>query len=278
MNIVTTTSVYPPGYPSDQALLRLAKIGFSHLDMAFDYCTQKDHPFMQDDWRLWVESLKGLADRTGVRYTHAHSPGNTTQKSEVILRCIEACHILGISYLVIHPAHKIGDEIITDRNEFIRVNREGVRKLLPYAEKNGITILSENLLWGASTDPLLIAELVKAVDNPFFGWCFDTGHAHCSAVPISSLHDAAVLPLSLHIQDNSGKPCKDEHLMPGDGGIDWKEFLILLSEIGYKGELVLEAHHQSLESPDSERDLILSELLNRAKKMNAYSEKLKASL
>jgi sugar phosphate isomerase/epimerase len=83
-----------------------------------------------------------------------------------------------------------------------------------------------------------------------------------------------VVPLSLHIQDTHGPGSGDEHLLPGDGSIDWKEFLHILHDIGYKGELVLEAHHQSYAAPDEEKDGILTELLRRAEKMLAYYQSL----
>ena len=86
------------------------------------------------------------------------------------------------------------------------------------------------------------------------------------------MRDAEVVPLSLHVQDNHGPGSGDEHLLPGDGVIDWKRFLDLLVEIGYRGDLVLEAHHQSLEASDGERDAILADLLGRAEKMRAYLE------
>ena len=84
-----------------------------------------------------------------------------------------------------------------------------------------------------------------------------------------------IMPLSLHIQDNHGKEerfGKDSHLIPGYGNIDWKEFLDILYEKNYKGELVFEAHHQSYEAPDNERDAILADLFTRACKMREYIE------
>lgn len=49
----------------------------------------------------------------------------------------------------------------------------------------------------------------------------------------------------------------------------------LLKEIGYQGDLVLEAHHQSLEAKDeNERRLILSDLFARAEKMLNYSYRI----
>ena len=70
-------------------------------------------------------------------------------------------------------------------------------------------------------------------------------------------------PISLHIQDNYGK--KDDHLIPGEGAIDWDILVKEVKAVGYTGDLVLEAHHQSLEAVDEERDEILKRLLKSAK-------------
>ena len=120
----------------------------------------------------------------------------------------------------------------------------------------GVVLLAENILWGASSDPRVIAELVEKVDSDWFGWCYDTGHAHCCGYRADILKKCSVVPLSLHIQDNNGGG--DEHLIPGDGTIDWDVFLETLKTVGYLGDCVMEAHHQSLEAPDAERDAILT--------------------
>ena len=270
--IVTTTSVFPPEYPAEGTLDRLAKVGYTHLDMAFDYCTHPDSPFMGEGWREWAVSLRKKAEALGVRYTHSHACGDAASRSVPMLRCFEACELLGIRYLVVHPIFQQDGKTVTDDAAFIRINAEAIRGLLPYAERHGVIILSENILWGSSVYPTVIADLVKAVNSPYFGWCYDTGHVNCIGVPLSDLRRVSVPPLSLHVQDNDGSG--DQHSLPGDGTIDWKEFLTILHGIGYKGELVLEAHHQSLYAPDRERDTILTELLRRAEKMLAYYQSL----
>ena len=50
MNIVTTTSVFPRDFAAEHILDRLSEVGFSCLDMAFDYCVDADHPFAGADW------------------------------------------------------------------------------------------------------------------------------------------------------------------------------------------------------------------------------------
>ena len=272
--IVTTTCVFPPPYPSEVILNRLAAIGYTSLDIGLDYCVGKGDLLDGDNWRERVMALRRQADALGVTYTHSHAPGNAGNRSESQMRALEAAALLGARYIVVHPIHEMGGQIITDDAEFIRINVEATLPLLPIAERLGLTILSENILWGSSIHPKNIVDLVKAVDSPCFGWCFDTGHANCYGIAPGILRELDVVPLSLHIQDTHGPGYGDEHLLPGDGSIDWKEFLHILRDIGYKGELVLEAHHQSYNAPDEEKDGILTELLRRAKRMLAYYQSL----
>lgn len=274
MNIVTSTCVYPIEISDMEKLERLAKIGFTHLDLDLCYLVDPNHPARQENWREWVTALKERADELGVKFTHSHAPGNSGIRGVAIERCLEVCQILGIKYTVLHPIHQKPDgSFFYDNDEFVRVNADAIRPLLPLAEKLGVVILTENILWEASSRLEAITALVEEVNSEWFGWCFDTGHIHCLHREVSQLRDLPVVPLSLHIQDNKGKEerfGKDAHLMPGDGTIDWKEFLDILYEKDYKGDLVLEAHHQSVEAPDNERDAIIAEILSRTEKMRDY--------
>ena len=274
MKIVTTTSVFPPCYPVEEAIDRLSKLGYSGLDLALDYCVNSSSfPFMTDNWVQWGRSLTAKAAECGVVFTHSHAPSDASDRSQIFLRCFDLCGIMGIPYIVVHPLFRNeNNRIIESNDEFLSVNTEAILPLLEFAERNHVKILSENLLWGASKDPLMIAKLVKEVNSPYFGWCFDTGHAHCFNISTSVLLNAVVCPDSLHIHDNNGYD--DAHLIPGDGSIDWKSFLDTLRSIDYQGEFVLEAHHQSLESKDEERESVLQTLYSRSGKMLAYYHSL----
>ena len=70
-------------------------------------------------------------------------------------------------------------------------------------------------------------------------------------------------PLSLHTHDCRGFD-EEDHLIPGDGSIDWHKFLHILKDVGYTGELVLEAMHQTIAAKDEDRDAILRKLYERS--------------
>ena len=263
--IVTTTDVFEVGYPAETAAERLAALGYEGIDMGFDYWTFDNSPFLGDGYLDWAKGVRARADKAGIVYTHAHAPGEA-DAGDVIGRSIEAAAVLGARYLAVHPIwHETNGRTIETRARFLDVNAKAIKQWLPKAEECGVVLLSENLLWGASKNPRIIADLVKKVNSDWFGWCFDVGHAHCSGYEAEILRKCSVAPMSLHIQDNDGSG--DGHLIPGDGNIDWTAFLAVLRDVGYLGDCVLEAHHQSLEAPDAERDAILTRLLKTAQPM-----------
>ena len=275
MKIVTTTSVFPPCWNSVNILSRLAAIGYDSLDMAFDYCVQdNEFPFMTSAYENWAKMLRETAENLGTSYTHSHAPFDASARGELVERSLHCASLLGIRYMVVHPIWQTTERgILTEEEEFLAVNTEAVRPLLESAEKHGVILLSENLLWGASIHAQTIARLVEMVNSPWFGWCYDAGHAHALRDSLEAFRNVCCAPLSLHIQDNHGNG-RDEHLIPGDGTLDWSEFMRSLKAVGYSGDFVLEAHHQSLDAPDDKRDGILTELLERSKKMTIYYKNL----
>ncbi|MCR5263372.1 MAG: sugar phosphate isomerase/epimerase [Clostridiales bacterium] len=270
---VTTTKVFPRGYPVDLGVPRIAALGFEGLDMGLDHCADRpDMPFMRDDCLEWAKSLRRLAERNGVCFTHSHAPGQAGDHP-VIERSLKFVSELGARYMVLHPVCRDGNgDVIEDPGRFIALNAVAYRYALDKAREYGVTVLSENLLSGASRDPRIIARLAEAVGSDRFGWCLDTGHANCSGYDPGILLECTVAPMSLHINDNSGKS-GDEHLVPGDGTVDWDRLVKTLKNVGYSGDCVLEAHHQSAAAPDEERDAILSRLLVKALELRSSMER-----
>ena len=263
--IVTTMAVFGKGYPVKDGIDRLARIGFEGLDLPFEYMVYDGSPFLGDDYMSWASEMRAYAENAGVPFMQAHAPLDTEHM--YVERTIRAASALGVKYLVVHPTYTANGKTITDKDEFIAVNAAEISQWLPLAEEYGVVILSENVVWGASADPRILSELDVAIGSDWHGWCFDTGHAYYKGYTMDVLRECATAPLSLHIQDGTGRG--DEHLIPGDGTINWKEFTAALKAVGYRGDCVLEAHHQCMDAPDGERDAILLRLLAAAKSIRA---------
>jgi sugar phosphate isomerase/epimerase len=80
-------------------------------------------------------------------------------------------------------------------------------------------------------------------------FCFDIGHAHIEsgvAAGFEAMRDRVV---TTHIHDNHGE--KDEHLLPGDGTIDWDEAYGLFAAAPVELPIVLELKEQTGAMPDT---------------------------
>lgn len=86
----------------------------------------------------------------------------------------------------------------------------------------GITICLENVL---EEGPELLADIVKAVDDPRLRLCLDVGHANvCSGIPVMDWLEACAPYLShVHIHNNDG--AQDTHSALDQGSIPMRELL-----------------------------------------------------
>lgn len=100
--------------------------------------------------------------------------------------------------------------------------RRSIEELLACAEKNGIKIAMENMIYYDNSSEL--ASLAGKYKHSFLGLCLDTGHAHVKEGLMNALKNMAPYLFTCHLQDNDGTD--DQHWPPGYGGtINWKEFI-----------------------------------------------------
>lgn len=146
---------------------------------------------------------------------------------------------VGARVLVLHPAC-LGLAKPDDRLDVPEILR-----LAAAAAGRGVRLALENM---GDTIWLLDRVLEEVGDDPEktnLGICIDVGHAHMS-------HDAGREPVSnyleryagqlthVHLHDSNGET--DEHLVPGEGTIDWPRAIRTLDEVGFSGTAVLEVH------------------------------------
>lgn len=121
------------------------------------------------------------------------------------------------------------DKISNVKSEYSELR---FKKLGDFARENGITLAFENT--GRCVENFkYILNLI-----PDAKFCWDNGHQTLFA------GDEKFLPLfsdklvALHITDNN--LCKDDHLIPFDGKIDFDIVAKTLADIGYDGTIMLE--------------------------------------
>src|SRR5262249_8356832 len=95
--------------------------------------------------------------------------------------------------------------------------------------------------------------LRRRVDHPNFGLTIDVGHLHCQGeVPIADrLRRWRDLLWNVHIEDM--RRGVHDHLMFGEGEIDFAPVLRALEEIGYEGGVQVELSRHSHDAVETAR-------------------------
>lgn len=252
MKIATTTADfkdYVERADSAKATGLLAQCGFRHLDLDMYGPVFEGSPLCSDNWREWVEHLRRAGEEAGVDFVQAHGtdacfdPGEKHDRLvEMLKRELHVCRMLGIPRIVIHAVDRPNGE----REEFMKVNERFYRELLPTAEETGVCICTENTCRQNCPSYFLfdgsdLNELRERLDrHPFFGFCWDVGHANCH--PVDQYQNILAMGDGLkavHVHDtNFGI---DVHLAPFHGTTSYDAVINGLLDIGFKGYFTLEA-------------------------------------
>ncbi len=134
-----------------------------------------------------------------------------------------------------------GDHPETHQDEIIR----RMRQLVERAEAAGITLLHENVPGLYGNSPLLLRELVTAIDSPNFRVIFDAANFYKYG---SKPYPEALLQLveyveCVHIKDAIRRPNGAVEMVPlGEGDIEIAAILRALDARGFDGWLSLEPH------------------------------------
>lgn len=238
----------------EKALEYVARAGFDSYDFSmFSMCIYKNklggvvhtgHPLSTDEYLPFVRNLVRRAKELGLSCNQSHAPFPTSvpEVRSVLKRAIECTALAGGKICVIHP----------DNNKNAEQNAEFFHSLLPFAKECGVKIATENM-WNwdkeldqaapaACSDPKSFVEHVDVMNDESFVACLDIGHAEMRGLGTSAVEMIRALGprlQALHLHDNDFH--KDSHQIPGSMSIDFEAVMGALKEIGYKGELTLEA-------------------------------------
>lgn len=114
-----------------------------------------------------------------------------------------------------------------------------LRKHLPYAEKQGIKLLVENVWNNFLLSPLEMARFIDELDSPAAGVYFDVGNVVRFGWPEQWIRILGPRIGKLDIKEYSRQKQKDEGLWKGfqveitEGDCNWPEVRQALKEIGY---------------------------------------------
>jgi sugar phosphate isomerase/epimerase len=130
---------------------------------------------------------------------------------------------------------------------------DGLERVLEYAGQRSVAI-------GFEPEPGMLIDstagyerMLGRIDSPWLRLTLDVGHLHCSGeVPIADyVRRWAGRLVNVHIEDM--RAGVHEHLMFGEGEIDFPPVVQALSDAGYQGALHVELSRHSHEAPAAAR-------------------------
>lgn len=264
MNLAFSTNAYL-NYSFDNAVSRIACIGYRGVEIMAD---------VPHAWPAYLlpESKQSIRDSlsrhqlaiSNVNAFMMHAVNDRRQKywypswieTDPNYRAIRVDHTKRALTL----ARELGAKCITTEpggpvapgeswHAAMKLFVEELKPVAEHAEREGVLLLVEpepGLLIESSEQ---FEEFMSRVDSPAIGLNFDVGHMYCVGEdPATSLQRLAKFVRHVHLEDIA-KTRVHQHLVPGDGAIDFAAVFQALKEIRYSGWVTVELYPY-VEDPD----------------------------
>jgi sugar phosphate isomerase/epimerase len=219
----------------------------------FDY-TSKEHVSELAGWfrsnplqawsmhaPLYPDREMGRAGAPAVNLLHPEKSRRIDAMDE-IKRAIETAEIIPFRKLVIH----LGEREDGWSQRSMEYASNALEHLGVFAAPLGVRLLVENLI-SEPTTPQHLLDVLETNHLDSVGVCLDLGHAHLTVGVTEAITTLGKRIHSVHVHDNKGQ--KDEHLWPGDGGIDWPATVAALKAMDTAPAAVLEVSHTLADVP-----------------------------
>ena len=184
-----------------------------------------------------------LARKVGLNIENIHTPFEGANKFWMDLidgdeyldsqiSCIHDCAVHSIQTMVLHISQGAIQPDVTP----IGIKR--LNQLVEEAERYNIDLAFENM-----RDPKHLRYILNNIKSERVKFCFDSGHQNCRTPENDILSLFGDRVAAVHLHDNDG--IKDQHNLPFDGTIKWKEIMSKLRGVNYSGTIALEVINDS---------------------------------
>ena len=156
---------------------------------------------------------------------------------------------LGCNTIIVH-----GPWASMSEGAFYDATLNNLRLLCDSAQPHGVTIGLENSPSVPHTNtPAAQAAFAAAIDRPNLGFTVDTTHAY--QMQQDPLDYVRALTAIAHVHASDYQLArKQQHVLPGQGDLDWATLLVELRQRGFQGNFILELLPETL-GPDPEQGL-----------------------
>ncbi len=252
------------------AIRLLASLGYQSVAITIDHAALNPYQkgfeqHLDEVHQLLTELRMSSVIETGGRFlldpNHKHHPTLVSSKSAGRPRRVEFLrHAIDIAAALESNCVSLWSGVLPSgdsRQEGFRRLTEGLHLVLEYADRKNVKI-------GFEPEPGMLidtmasfSDLVEQIESPRLGLTLDLGHLHClGETPIEDhLYRWADRLVNVHLEDM--KVGVHEHLMFGEGEIDFGPVLAALAEIEYQGGMHVELSRHSHLGPTAAKQAYL---------------------
>lgn len=245
------------------AIRLLASLGYESVAITVDHCALNPYAVdfdaqLNDTKELLSELNMHSVIETGARFLldprHKHHPTLVSSKQhgrpariEFLRHAVDIAAVLGSDCVSLWSGTLPANDSTSDG---FRRLVEGLKIVLDYAERRDVQI-------GFEPEPGMLIdtmssyqELVDQIDSPRLGLTLDIGHLHCQREPIvESILRWSNRLVNVHLEDM--RVGVHEHLMFGEGEIDFPTTIAALQQIDYHGGVHVELSRHSHCGPEA---------------------------
>jgi sugar phosphate isomerase/epimerase len=197
---------------------------------------------------------------TGIKMWAIHGIASDNTKSVIDeIKRMHDCAMFAQRPYVLHYLNRHNDPV------YGKLFREKVDKLLDVALELDFCLAMETAPYKPEVnerypDSFEIAEFVKGYNSPNLQMTIDINHSNLNENLVAVCENCEGMIVNVHLSDNHG--IREEHLIPGEGIINFPEVFKKLRDCGYTGPWNLELH--------AEKEYTIEELKTIAKKIEPY--------
>jgi sugar phosphate isomerase/epimerase len=242
----------------EDALAILADLGYQSIAITLDYAALNPY---DPEFAAQGQRVRGLLEKhklrsvieTGARFLldphRKHqptllsaAPHERAQRRDFLVRAIDLAHMFNadaVSFWSGTPVDAAGDDAWWSRLV------DGCVDLCAEADRRGVRLAFEPEPGMFINTMEKFAELHRRVDRPNFGLTLDVGHLHCQGeLPIAEhVRPWRSWLWNIHIEDM--RRGVHDHLMFGEGEMDFAPIFQALREIDYEGGVHVELSRHS---------------------------------
>ncbi len=248
-------------YTVAQSLERIADLGFKGVEIMCD----RPHLYPPDFQGEALTTIRNILARRRLQVTNLNSftlfavgdtylpswiepdPDRRAIRVRHTLECLEMARDLGVDNISIPPGGPL--EKGMSRAEAFRLFHAGLDQVMPTAEEMEIKVLVE-------PEPDLLMErtaefkpFIREMRSPMIGLNFDIGHFFCAGEdPAAALEELFEWVGHMHVEDIAASR-EHNHLIAGQGAIDFTAVFGTMARLGYDGDISLELYPY-VDSPD----------------------------